>query len=334
SELNLVNPSLIDVLNRTDPQGAVTPIIEQLEQTNPILQHATYTECNDGTKHKTSIRTGIPEPAFRRYNQGVQPSKSQVVPITDTTGMIEDYNEVDAALANLNGNAKAFRMTESKAVMQGFNNFVNTQLFYGSTKVTPDGFMGLAPRFSELSGTANARQIKDAGGTGSNNASIWFITWSDMCCQLLYPKGSKVGFQHTDKTPGQPKTKDLLDGKKMEIYEDHYKWDIGMTMRDWRGIARICNIDISNLTKDASAGADLLDLLIDAEEELDMSVTTGGKTCIYVSRTVAKFLRKQALNKVNVELRVEEVAGKRVTMWGEYPVYRLDSLLETEAQVA
>jgi len=83
--------------------------------------------------------------------------------------------------------------------------------------------------------------------------------------------------------------------------------------------------------------------MIDAEELVDTSATMGvnmdgelvtGKTVIYVGRTVAKFLRKQALNKTNVDLRVEEVAGKRVTMWGEYEVRRIDAITETEAAIS
>lgn len=340
AEVGLINPSLIDVMNNTNADGSIVKIIEQLEEMNKIIQHANYAMCNDGSKHKTTIRSGIPEPAFRRYNQGVQPSNTQEVPVIDTTGMIEDYLEVDKALADLSGNAMSFRANKAKGIMQGFNNFVARQMFYGSTKVTPEGFMGLTPRYSMLptnsDATASARQVVDAGGTGSDNASIWFVTWGETQTQLLYPKGSTMGFQHHDL--GQD-TRDFVDPndnkrKLMEVYRDHFKWDIGLTDQDWRSTARICNIDVSELTRDASAGADLLDLMIDAEQNLDEQATAGGKTCIYVSRTIASFLRKQALNKAqNGTLTIDNVAGKRVTMWGEYEVARIDALLETEQRV-
>ena len=336
-EVGIINPSLMDVMNNTNADGSIVRIIEAMEQMNPILRHASYQECNNGSKHRTTIRTGIPTPAFRRYNQGVQPSNTQEVPVEDTTGMIEDYLEVDAALADLSGDASGFRANKARGIMQGFNNFVAQQMFYGSTNITPEGFMGLSPRYSMLksnaNATASARQVVDAGGTGSDNASIWFVTWAPNACQLLYPRGSKVGLYHEDK--GR-RTKDFSDGgvqKKMEIYEDHFKWDIGLTDQDWRANARVCNIDVSNLTKDASAGADLLDIMIDAESMLDISATAGGKTCIYVSRTIGAFLRKQALNRSQGSVSFDEVAGKRVTMWGEYEVSMIDALLETEARV-
>lgn len=337
AELGLINPSLVDVINLTNADGSMSKIVEVLEQQNDIIRHANYQACNDGTKHKTTVRSGIPTPAYRRYNQGVEPSNTQEVPVVDTTGMIEDYLEVDKALADLSGNQNAFRAKKAKGIMQGFNHFVAQEMFYGTPAVTPEGFMGLAPRYSMLptnaAATAAARQVVDAGGTGSDNASIWFVTWSDTACQLLYPRGSVVGLHHEDKGA---RTKDFVQGGKnvkMEIYEDHFKWDIGLTDQDWRANARICNIDISDLTKDAATGADLLDLMIDADENIDRVAQAGGKTVIYCSRTVAKFLRKQALNKSNVQLKVDEVAGKKVTMWGEYEVSRIDALLETEARV-
>jgi hypothetical protein len=39
-----------------------------LAKTNEILTDAIYVPCNDGSKHKTTIRSGIPEPVWRRYN--------------------------------------------------------------------------------------------------------------------------------------------------------------------------------------------------------------------------------------------------------------------------
>lgn len=342
AELNLYNPSLVDILSRTDPNGNISTIIEAAEKMNPILMHAVYTECNDGSKHQHTIRTGIPTPAFRRYNQGVQPSKSETAQVVDSTGMIEDYCEVDKALADMSGNANAFRASEVVAKMHGFNNFVAQNMFYGDTASTPEGFMGLDARFNDPN-VASGRQLVNGGGSGSDNTSVWFVTWGQRGCQLLYPKGSAVGFSHRDL--GEQTKEDASGGtnKLMQVYRDHIKWDLGMTVGDWRTVSRVCNIDVSELTADAATGANLLDLMIDAEELLDTNSTMGvnaqgelvqGKTCIYVSRTVAKFLRKQALNKANVNLFVDEVAGKRTTMWGEYPVYRIDAILDTESAIS
>ena len=339
AELNVKNPSLADVLSRTNPAGNIAQIIELAEKMNPIVRDAIYTECNDGTKHQHVIRTGIPEPAWRRYNQGVKQVKSTTAKVVDTTGMAEEFIAVDKALAKLHGNEAAYRASEVIPAMEGFNQFMARNMFYGSTDTTPDGFMGLDARYNDAS-AQSGRQIIDAGGTGSNNTSIWFITWGQRATSLLYPKGSAAGLSHTDKNE---QFWDAPDGSgKFLALVDHLKWDIGMTVGDWRGNARIANIDVDALSKDASTGADLLDLLIDAEEMLDTSSRVGidgqgnlveGKTCIYAGRTIAKFLRKQALNKKNVNLTVEEVAGERMTMWGEMPIRRIDAISSNEAAI-
>ena len=337
--LSTTNPNLADILARTDPNGDIATIIEAAAQANSIIADGTYVECNDGSKHKHVIRTGIPEPAFRLYNQGVQPSKSTAVPVVDTCGMITDYSDVDKELADLSGNAKAFRASEVVAKLQGFNNFVASNMIYGDTSATPEGFLGLSPRYNDPS-APSGRQMVNATGSGSDNTSVWFVTWGGQGCNLLYPKGSKVGFQHRDL--GED-TKDMGSGALMQIYRDYMAWNLGFSVGDWRANSRVCNIDVSNLTADAASGADLLDLMIDGEELLDTSATMGvnmdgnlvtGSTVIYVGRTVAKFLRKQALNKANVELRVEEIAGKRFTMWGEYPVKRIDAISDAEAAIS
>lgn len=104
-------------------------------------------------------------------------------------------------------------------------------------------------------------------------------------------------------------------------------------MRDWRYIVRIPNIDVSDLTKNASAGADLLDLMaqaLEVVEDLNM-----GTPAFYGNRTIASFLRRQIVNKVaSSTLSTGEVLGRKVMMMGEVPFYKTDAILNTEATVA
>lgn len=116
---------------------------------------------------------------WRRYNQGVQPTKTQTVPVTDTTGMLYDLGFVDKDLADRSGNADSFRVSENMGKLQGFNNKVSRYTFYGNTDAEPEAFMGLAPRFNTLSTSkaASAENVFSAGGSGSTNTSIWFMSW-------------------------------------------------------------------------------------------------------------------------------------------------------------
>jgi hypothetical protein len=122
-------------------------------------------------------------------------------------------------------------------------------------------------------------------------------------------------------------------GGRMEAYRTHYRWDCGLSVRDWRYIVRICNIDKSDLTKNAASGPDLIDLLTQAIELLP-SVGLG-RPVFYCNRTIKSFLRRQIMNKIaNSTLTMDTVAGKRVLAFDGIPVKRVDVLATDEAVVA
>ncbi len=322
-------PTLIDKFSREDSSKKIMKIVELMAKRNDILMDAEYQECNDGSKHKTTMRSGIPEPTWRMFNQGIQPSKSTTVPVLDTTGMMEDYGLVDKALADLSGNADAFRTSENMAKLQGFNNKAARYMIYGNTQAEPQAFLGLAPRYNDKSAESGAN-IVDAGGTGSTNTSIWFVTWGEMTTHLLYPKGSVAGFQH--KFLGQ-QTARAENGGDFEAYRDHFKWDIGMSVRDWRANARIANIDVTALTRDGATGANIIDLMIDAMYRIDNPEQGEGRTVIYANRTIQTWLHKQAMNSKNVNLTIGEYGGKKIPEFLGVPIKRNDAILNTEARV-
>jgi len=322
-------PTLIDKFSREDKDKKIMKIVELMAKRNDILMDAEYQECNDGSKHKTTMRSGIPEPTWRLFNKGVQPTKSTTVPVLDTTGMMEDYGKVDKALADLSGNADAFRVSENIAKLQGFNNKASRYMFYGNTGSEPEAFLGLSPRYNDKSADSGANII-DAGGTGSTNASIWFVTWGEMTTHLLYPKGSVAGFVH--RNLGEDTVLDE-NGLEFQAYRDHFKWDIGMSVRDWRANARIANIDVTTLTSDAATGAKIIELMIKAYYQLENPDQGEGRTIIYANRTMQTFLHLQAMNSKNVNLTLGEYAGKKIPEFLGMPIKRVDALLNTEARV-
>ncbi len=328
--INDQNPTLLDVTKRLDPDGKVAKIVEALTEENEILLDMAWMEGNLPTGHKTTIRSGLPPVTWRKLNYGVQPGKSRTVTVTDTCGMLEAYAEIDKALADLNGNTAQFRLSEDMAFIEAMNQEMASKVIYGDSETDPEQIMGLAPRFNTFS-AENGENIIEGGGTGADNTSVWLIVWGDTKIHGIYPKGSKAGLSHEDK--GQV-TIENADGQggRMEGYRSHYKWDCGLTVRDWRYVVRIANIDVSDLTKDASgSSADLIDLMVQALEQVKS--LTGGRAAFYCNKTVRSFLRRQITNKSNVHLNMGEVAGKQVLMFDEVPVRRVDAILNTEARV-
>lgn len=328
--LNYGNPTLLDLAKRTDPNGQIATIVEILNATNEILEDMTWVEGNLPTGMRTTVRTGIPAPTWRKLYGGVQPTKSTTAQITDSCGMLEAYAEVDKALADLNGNTQEFRLSETKPHIEGMNQEVAKTLFYGNESATPERFTGFHPRFNALTGAENSQNIINGGGLAGqlDCTSIWLIVWGPNTVHGIVPKGSTAGLKMEDK--GQV-TIENVDGAggRMEAYRTHFRWDVGLTVRDWRYIVRIANIDRSLLTKDAASGADITDLMVQAEEMVPS--LNSGRAAWYVARDVKAWLRRQLINKTkNSTLTQENQAGKIVTYFDGIPVRRVDAISGNE----
>lgn len=322
--------TLADAYRMQGPLKGKARIIEMLAQYNPAVKDANVVECNMGEEHFTSVRTGLPEPTWRKLYQGVQPTKGTTAEVKDSTGMAEDWSEVDAKLVDKQKNPAVFRLNQAKGHLMGMANTVEEYIWYGDQATNPAAFTGLAPRFSSLS-AGSGSQIIDAGGTGSDNMSIWFVTWSEEHCHLLFPEGSVAGVQRQDKGV---QTKEKADGSLYDVYREKFTWDVGFTCRDYRGVSRVANIDVSDLARDpADGGAYLADKMIDAYYTLQNPGMEGGKTIVYANKTAQKFLHKQALTDTNVNLTLENVNGMPVTKFLGHDIHRADALLETEARV-
>ena len=322
------NPTLLDVAKRLDPDGKIASIVEILNATNPVLDDLTFVEGNLPTGHRTTIRTGLPTPTWRKLYGGVQPTKSTTVQVTDSAGMLEAYAEVDKALADLNGNTAAFRLSEDAAHIEGMGQEMASTLFYGNEGTEPEAFTGLAPRYNSLS-AQNADNIIDAGGNDSDLTSIWLCVWGNQTGHGIYPKGSLGGLQMTDK--GQV-TVENVDGNggRMEAYRTHYRWDAGLTIRDWRYFVRIANIDVSNLNTIANT-KDIINWMIQASERIPE--LGKGRAAFYMNRRLREKLRLGILEKVSSNLTWETVAGERVMTFDDIPVRRTDALINTESRV-
>ena len=324
-------PTLLDYAKALDPNGSIAAVVEILNQTNEMLADMAFVEGNLPTGHRSTIRTGLPAPTWRKLYGGVQPSKSRREQVTDTCGMLEAYAEIDKALADLNGNTSEFRLSESRAHIEGISQALQDTAIYGNTDLNPERFMGLAPRFNDLS-APNADNIIDAGGTGTDNASIWLICWGSETCHGIIPKGSTAGIQVSDK--GQVTVEDVDGaGGRMEAYRTHFRVDAGLTVKDWRYVVRICNIDRSALTADAASGANLPNLMFEAAELIPSMGM--GRPAFYMDRRTRTIYRQQLAAAVKSStLEVAEVGGIKSPMFqGDIPVRKVDKLAVDEARI-
>jgi len=325
------NPTLADLAKATDPDGKMASVVEILNEQSDILDDMTWLEGNLPTGMLTTIRSGIPDPTWRKLYGGVQPNKSSTVQVTDHTGELTAYAEVDKKLADMSGDVKAFRLMEDRPHIEGMNQKVSRYLFNGNEATEPEAFTGLGPRLNSLT-AASADNIVVGGGAGTDNASIYLVVWSPNTVHGIIPKGSKAGLQVNDKGHVTIESIDGAGGR-MEAYRTHYQWDVGLCVRDWRFVARAPNIDKSALTYNAATGADLPNLMFQLMDRIpNLSM---GRAAFYMSRNTRTFLRTQIPAKLaGSTLGLDMVGGKMVNHFQGIPVRICAALSADEALVS
>ena len=136
------------------------------------------------------------------------------------------------------------------------------------------------------------------------------------------------------------------NGNTYQAYRDHFKWEIGLSVRDWRYNVRLANIDVTLLN--GGSAANLINGIVrglyrlptaspqaTGIQTLDAPSIQGsmGSTVIYCNRVVRTYLDLQAMNKTNVLLTMEQFQGRVVTMFRGIPVRTVDAILSTEARI-
>lgn len=332
--LNASNPTLADVVSRLDGDKQIdAEIIEMMTESNEMLPDMTSIEANGVTEHLTTVRTGLPDVAWRLLNYGVQPSKSTTAQIKDSIGMLSAMSEIDKKLAQINGWSGLWRLTEDSAFIEAMSQKVQRAILYGNDKTGKEQIFGLSPRFCTgvPEKAENAKNVIDAGGKGNKLTSVWLLCWSPRTLFTTYPKGSRAGITHTDL--GEYLTMDP-DGGKYLCLGTKYDWDIGLVLRDWRFVVRIANIDMEKLTDDPQndGGTDLIRLLMKAKNRLP-NLTTG-RLAFYCNREVRNALEAQSMNRRNVQLSLSEVAQAHpVLKYAGIPIRIVDALEPTEKRV-
>lgn len=331
--------TLLDVIGTMAPDGSQQDIAEVLNKFQPILADIPWQEGNLVTGHRMAVRTSLPTPSFRAINEGVPLTKGGTTQIDETTGMLEDFSQVDRELTLLSGNPSLYRINKGRPHLEGMSQMMAQTLMYGNAAVNPKQFTGFAPRFAGLStvGTQPGFNIIDAGGTGSALRSIYLIGWAPDKVFGIYPKHTKGGLEHEDATNGGTAATQgamsLTDanGQLYMGYRDHWTWRCGLAVEDWRYVVRIANIDLATLTVNHATGAYLQDLMIQALERIQS--LDGVNPKFYMPRRVGEFMRRQLNDTKNAFLTMEDLAGYKVMAFGEVEVKRLDALNVNETRV-
>ena len=330
--------TLADWSKRIGPDGKIDPIAELLSQTNEILEDIVFKEANQPTSHVVAVRTGLPAVYWRAYNQGVPSSKSTTAQVTEPCAMLEARSHIDAKLLELNGNSAQFRLSEESAFIEAMNQEMTGKLFNGNVGSDLKTFSGLATRYSSTT-AGNGGNVILAGGTGSDNASMYLVVWGEQTVFCPFPKGSRAGLRSRDL--GEESVLDAAGGW-YQAARSLFQWDSGLVVKDWRYVVRIANIDVSDWvgvtgTQGKDAATNLIKLMMRAIARIpNFSM---GRAAFYCNRSIQEGLMIQALEKSQNALSVQEALSQfgqkmnQLTFMG-IPVRGVDQLSVAETLVS
>lgn len=321
--------TLMDITRSLDPNGRIARIAEVLTTDCPLLQDIPWVECNGDDGHGITLRNGLPSLTWRKYNQGILPTKGTTTQFTETCGMLDGYNKIDVALAKRRG-GDAWRASQDLAFAASYNRTLETAFFYSSQRTDPEQISGLSPRLDALTGIPYTSQIVNFGAAGGNDsASMWLVGWGPGKVYGIYPKGSSAGLTM------DVLQDDMVDdgtgtGAEFKAHRSYFSWKCGLAVEDARYVVRLCNIDDDVISE---TGSGLILKMIDMLHKIQS--LNGCKPVFYANRTILTYLHKQALDgSKNGQLTFDNPAGgQRVVSFAGVPIHQTDALLSTEAPI-
>ncbi|MEL7111320.1 MAG: major capsid protein [Pseudomonadota bacterium] len=324
---------MVDVIKQRGPDGKVTgEIIDMMSELTPVFRNGWHAPCNKGKSHQHNIRVGLSSVAWGRLYKGIAQSKSGFVQVEDTTGFVEGRSTIDRRLLKLHpGEENQIKLNESSGFMEAIAQEFETGFFYHDTATAPEKFKGLAARYNQIQTSGAGRQIIDAGGAGSDNTSVWFVTWGNNFTSLIHPEGSDMGVEHEDH--GTQRVEDA-NGNPFYAQEDTWTLHVGCSVGDWRYNSRVANIDVSDLR---AGNVDIYGFMREAYWRLKSRTIPGGTQAIYMNADVLEALDRANTNSDSgdnfIRLRPGELDGKEIMSFRGMPIYESEAILNTEARV-
>lgn len=339
--------TLADLTSRLDGADKQAYIAEMLSQSIVLMQDMPFIEGSEIFGHEFVFRSSIPAGSWRYLNSGTPYSKSTTGKSRIGMGSLTGYSQIDKLLATGSGNPAMFRKNEDVAFIEGMGQTVEQTVWYGNTASNPAEFMGLATFYNTLalSNAQNAQNIFDGGGEGSDNASIWLNCWGERTLTGVYPRGSKVGLNSEDLADTRAAYDNV--GNPYEAWTTYFEHNLGLCPSDWRQVARICNIDVTDA---GLAGPNALDLFTAMSALVMMppmlskgssGITQtdapgdqpGIRPIMYTNRTVRYWMDVQGMRDRNTLNSQKDAAGMPQDYFRDIPVKISDRLLITEDQV-
>lgn len=322
--------NVLDLTKQSDPDGKPAKVAEVMVQINPLFDDMPMFPSNAPTGHQVTMRSSLPTVSTGRINQGVARSKSTTRQVVDTLCLINGSCEFDERLRDIYGaNFEEARWGENRMFIESITQKATNLILYGNENADDSQFTGIITRYNSLSGP-NAAYTINAGGSGSDNTSIVIVDWEENYASGIHSPSAPAGIKVLER--GSQRVTDIAGNPFYALTTD-YRVNMGITIKDPAHVARVCNIDVSDIQaagNSSYAGPNLLKLLTDAMYV--MKAPNGATRVIYAPNVVLNALDNLVQVKANLALAYGEWHGQPVLTYRGFPMRRVDqfSLAETK----
>lgn len=328
--------SLKNTVVETDENGDLIEIFDNISKINKLMEILPWFPTNRKLDHLTGEETSYGTPTAVVANEGATEIINEVEQIVDVPIMYHNVIKPDPlALRGIN-DINEWRSRQIKRYARGYSQAIAEQIVTGDALTTPGKSIdGLIKRFNSLPTSAvdvtdPFYTVQSAGGAGADNRSIFVLGLGEMGVYGIYGKNGVGGFQWSLK-PAQYVT--AAGGGQIYVEPIDLSWEIGLCASNRRAVGRLCNIDFSDLTNDASAGANLVNELIHLINKTRV-FEDGLIPVMIADNDVISYFEAQRVNKGGNHYGLKEDLGMALTTFKGIPFIRMDAMAANEALVS
>lgn len=331
--------TLMDAKKMLDKE--IGDVAEVLAKAVPIVNDIPYVAMNKKVKHVVALRSDLPSVYYRKANQPIPASKTTIEEREFVAAHFESKAVMDEAVAEYGGKDRigVNRWNQAEGHIQANAHELADLILYGSPEEDHRQVPGIAHILSTLNpAEPTSKQIIDAGGSGLDLTSIYFVSWGKKKVYGVFEEGTQAGLRRVDRSPGNMRvqiagTTEAGGTGWYWGYEENFMVDHGLVVEDYRALARVANIDVSDLKVPADA-ANLLKLMTRALYRIPPQLRQQ-KGKIYVNSTIMSFLDEQTQAQVGAGggLTYQNVQGEQIMMFRGWMLQEMDNILNTEDEV-
>ena len=317
--------TLQNIARQTDASGKVPTFVDFMAEQCPMINDASAITGNLDTGHQVFQTLELPEGEYTGYNEGTKAESSKGRDLVFTTGSHTGKLVIHEKLYRNEPNAKTIFGKEAENYVIGMTRRNQKTMLYGDTAKTPKGFDGFYKYYNDMSDEIYGSQVYDCGGTGIDNASILFVSWSANETTIITPKGSKAGVQIMPRPDSQIPDK---NGKLFTAKVTDLELNMGLSFGHPKAVVRAANISMSELKSNPQQ---IFRNLILAEELLE---SQKGKVVMYCPKSLMSWLTIAAFEKQNAYLTYDEIdKNKKIVRWNGWQIKHIHAMTTFEQRV-